>query len=130
MIRNLVEYFKVDKKALSVKNKLEFLIKTETDLIRLEEIITVNKNIVYTLFDALCDLRYEKIQENNMPYQEFEKLYNTDKVNALEKLFQEKIDGYIIYKLENKIASNRITLEELYSKHQEEPGRTIVRFIK
>lgn len=126
----IAEFYGVDKKALSVRSKLNFLIKTQSDLIRLEELLVRERNNFAPLWSALCYLHLEKVKENNMPYEVFENHYNTDKAGALETMFKEKIDQYKISKLENKIASNKITLQELYNKHQKELSSPILTFVK
>ncbi len=96
--------------ATGTKLLFDFLIKTKQDEGMLISLMNVNKN--KSILYILSTIRDKKIQEKNIKLNSFIELYNTDKKEALEELFQEPIyNSYI-----DLIKNNNIIPEELFFK--------------
>ena len=78
-------------------------------------------------FFSILNYRQSKLQKRNFTFKNFLQMYEVDKELALEKLFLHPIEGSEL--LEEKINYRKITLEELYKKHTNEPLKHFLNFI-
>lgn len=113
---------------LSTKNRndLYFLIRTEQDLI-----VFINDywNGLEKAFFAIRDFRELKVRQRGMKIEEFLILYEENKKNALEELFQHPVCQAHIVKMEQTLVKTNKTLIDLYNLKQENIKRELMRLV-
>jgi hypothetical protein len=104
--------------------ELQFLVKTRNDLKKWYNYWRdVGKR-------SIISLREDKLKENEISYDQFEKMYQEDKIGALEKLFQHPVGRQDVEQLEKKVLNNNYSIQELYQKHIKCATLPLQRFIK
>lgn len=78
---------------------------------------------------AVSSFRLDRLRKNMMRYEDFYDLYQSNKRNALETLFQHPVTNQDVQVLEEKISQGRVTLTTLYVKHQREMSLPLHRLI-
>ena len=104
---------------------LELLIETEEEYTEFVETFLPKNNTIASL---IMRYRAHKIKKLNISYDEFIKLYTSDRINALQILFQERIHDFLLDMLDKRLSSGD-TIEMLFELHKFEPNKRFGRFI-
>lgn len=80
-------------------------------------------------FQSICKYRLHKIRKINLSFERFVRVYRRNEIKALELLFQHPVYQFDVDLLNEKIRSGKLTLEELFSLHKEEPGRCLLNIL-
>ncbi|RBW69479.1 hypothetical protein [Bacillus taeanensis] len=72
-------------------------------------------------FFEMAAYRQDKIEQMNVQQSEFEAMFQENKKEALEQLFQHPVESSDVEFLNKKIEENKITVEELFKLHKGNP---------
>ncbi len=115
---------------LDSRNQLDeemcFLIRSDADEEYFAEHYNVTKDRVYF---SMLQFREYKRSTRHMSLEEFLRMYEINRIEALEGLFQHPIIEYDVRQLEREIANNRITLRQLYELKQRHKKRRLLRLL-
>jgi len=80
------------------------------------------------LFSAVASLRKHKLEQETYCFQDFEKDYDKDKRNALQKLFLMPVCAGEL-KVVDQVIPEKMTLLQLYTEHNNNPCLPLLRLI-
>jgi hypothetical protein len=120
-----VEWFNASDAGVGTLEMLSHLVRTEEDAIQLDTEILSLPPSSQTLFMGLSRLKERRIRENQMSKQEFLKMFEVNPIQALEKLFQEKVIRWDV----NYMKKKGKTAEYIYERHVEQPSTRFLTFV-
>lgn len=115
----VMDELRIPQEALGVRRMMEFLVKTEDDYRELNAGIIEQGSIAF----ALSNMR--KLRLGKLTLEQFTTMYNDNKKNALEQLFQEQIKNRDITLIDKK----SVTPTEIFNKHKEIPTVSFIQVI-